>query len=336
MSSIVPLEIDTPTRLPDRSCFCCNRTTAQVALVALTVLSVIGTVIALSTEHYPWTFVGLISSGICGVSAYYIGQPKAPRYSIPPLFKNIPRLTKVAPFEKGRANLYLGRIRNKTLIIKQPHEPLVHTTVRAAGASLVQGWDHPHLVTPTSFVVERGGEMLHTETLQHRDSIRLEIMPLHLIRSGAEQSFSLTHLKWIARQLVETVQDLHQRNILHAGIKPGNLLIDREEETIKLLDWDTARLTTHTRLFGHSADSTSPQPPEFINVGHYTPEGEIYALGKTLELLATPPQYRNSPLYTSNWPTSPTFQDLIAQMTHPTPDERPSPTALLTHPFLAE
>ena len=79
-----------------------------------------------------------------------------------------------------------------------------------------KGLIHPHILRTLDLVHWRGADIL---VCQHIDSLR--VFSLH-------QSF---HNAWpILRQLLEVLDYVHSINLVHGDIRPGNLLIDRQQQ----------------------------------------------------------------------------------------------------------
>ena len=83
------------------------------------------------------------------------------------------------------------------------------------------------------------------------------LLPLPLVRS-------------ILEQLLLTISELHQRNIIHCDIKPDNILFrDRSRTSIKLIDFGTA-VTEHNQVLGYAQTRFYRAPEVLLGVkaGH--------------------------------------------------------------------
>ncbi|MDR0995110.1 MAG: protein kinase [Tannerella sp.] len=98
-------------------------------------------------------------------------------------------------------------------------------------------------------------------------------------------------LKYI-RQVGEALQFVHEKNILHLDVKPGNILIDRKDNA-RLIDfgvskrYDTANRETSTTMLTLSKGFASIE--QYDNEGTFTfsPCPDVYSLGATLYNLLT-------------------------------------------------
>ncbi len=91
----------------------------------------------------------------------------------------------------------------------------------------------------------------------------------------------------LVRQVCDAVQYAHGQLIVHADIKPGNVLIERQFGA-KLLDFGISRLLItdpgdEPGGSGHSPDFASPQQ---MSGERATPADDLFALGKVIKLLS--------------------------------------------------
>lgn len=87
----------------------------------------------------------------------------------------------------------------------------------------------------------------------------------------------------ITLQLCEVVSYLHERGILHADIKPENIICN--DERIYLIDYGNARVAgnTHEPLIGTKGFVA----PEIYTAGSFKESSDIYSIGVVMLLLAT-------------------------------------------------
>lgn len=93
----------------------------------------------------------------------------------------------------------------------------------------------------------------------------------------------------IAYQIANALEYLHSRKINHLDIKPGNIMISRQDKKITLIDFGVSK---QYDLESGEATTTTPvglshgySPLEQYNAGgvsKFAPESDIYALGATL------------------------------------------------------
>jgi uncharacterized RDD family membrane protein YckC len=85
----------------------------------------------------------------------------------------------------------------------------------------------------------------------------------------------------IALQVVEALSHANHFGIVHADIKPSNLLIDRDEH-IKLSDFGLARFVTKDKQERPIAGTPSYLAPELVDGSTVTIQSDMYALGVAL------------------------------------------------------
>lgn len=96
------------------------------------------------------------------------------------------------------------------------------------------------------------------------------------------------------RKVAEALNYIHSRNINHLDVKPGNILLRRQDLEIVLIDFGTAKhydtatggATTMTQA-GYSQGYAAIEQYRQGGVGTFTPETDIYSLGATLYKLIT-------------------------------------------------
>ena len=89
---------------------------------------------------------------------------------------------------------------------------------------------------------------------------------LHLIRQNG--SFDVDSARYYSAQLIDTIEFMHERDVIHRDLKPENILLDNEMR-IKVTDFGSAKILgrdkdndqgeTKKRSFVGSADFVSPE-----------------------------------------------------------------------------
>lgn len=125
----------------------------------------------------------------------------------------------------------------------------------------------------------------------------------------------------LAMQLCEALAYAHGHKILHRDIKPGNILINQEDQ-VKVADFGLARPIT-----GEAEENPFGTPdyaaPEILGKGAVDQRADIFAAGVVLYEMLTgrvPKNPRRS--VTEYAPVSPRWDELIDQATHPDPEKR--------------
>jgi len=143
-------------------------------------------------------------------------------------------------------------------------------------------------------------------------------------------------LNWL-KQLVEILQELHQRQYFHRDIKPSNIMLKPSGQLV-LIDFGAVREVTDTFLgkigagrAGTGLISSGYTPPEQYE-GKAVPQSDFFALGRTMVHLLTgksPLELENDPhtgqlIWHKDAPTvSEAIADLIDYLMGPFPGNRP-------------
>ncbi len=146
-------------------------------------------------------------------------------------------------------------------------------------------------------------------------------------------------------ELAEIVARLHQRQIVHGDLKPGNVRLD-EQQKIWLLDLGLARIQVQTKqqrslalslvsVDGHSISGTLDfMAPELLGGGEPTTASDIYSLGVILHklLAGRPPAFGISPM-TLNPYLPPGMGAFLERMLHRSATERFAEAGELVEPL---
>lgn len=89
------------------------------------------------------------------------------------------------------------------------------------------------------------------------------------MKSHANQKIPRVLIVKFTRQIIDAVSHCHSINIVHRDIKPQNILVDEENEQIKIADFGLTRQTP----------MTSPLTPEVVTLWYRAPDlllGKVY------------------------------------------------------------
>ena len=90
--------------------------------------------------------------------------------------------------------------------------------------------------------------------------------------------------KSIVLQLCDAVSYIHRKQVLHNDLKPENVMVTREGNVVKVIDFSLADSPSMAR--GHiPAGTQGYAAPEVVDGGKPSVRSDIYSLGKVLSLL---------------------------------------------------
>ncbi|CAL5053402.1 unnamed protein product [Urochloa decumbens] len=156
-----------------------------------------------------------------------------------------------------------------------------------------------------------------------------------------------THVSAYTRQILNGLTYLHERNIVHRDIKCANILV-HANGSVKLADFGLAKEINKFSVFKSCKGTVYWMAPEVVNPKKtYGTAADIWSLGCTiLEMLTRQIPYPDmewtQALYTIGRGEAPAIpsnlskdaRDFISQCAKPNPEDRPSASKLLEHPFL--
>ncbi|CAN6194787.1 unnamed protein product [Urochloa humidicola] len=156
-----------------------------------------------------------------------------------------------------------------------------------------------------------------------------------------------THVSAYTRQILNGLTYLHERNIVHRDIKCANILV-HANGSVKLADFGLAKEITKFNATKSCKGTVYWMAPEVVNPKKtYGPAADIWSLGCTILEMLT----RQIPYPDMEWtqallrigkgeaPAIPNTlskdaRDFISQCVKPNPEDRPSASRLLEHPFV--
>lgn len=87
-------------------------------------------------------------------------------------------------------------------------------------------------------------------------------------------------MKYYLRKLLEGLHYCHSNGIIHRDIKPQNVLIDRQEKELKIIDWGLADYYLPQKEFNVRVASRYYKGPELLlNNNYYDYSLDIWSTG---------------------------------------------------------
>ena len=144
--------------------------------------------------------------------------------------------------------------------------------------SLIQFQQHPNIVTCRDFFRRNGTAYL---VMDYEDGESLTEL---LQRREAEgRPFGEADLKAVIEPLLEGLKQVHAAGMLHRDIKPGNILVRREEERPVLLDFGAAKqeVAERTKSLAPYTDGYAALE-QIADDGQLGPWTDLYAVGAVM------------------------------------------------------
>lgn len=136
--------------------------------------------------------------------------------------------------------------------------------------ALLSTLTHPNLAQVHDFAYIENEYAFFTQTL-------IEGVPLARLRLDPTSELGADLLA----QLCRALDYLHSRGIVHGDVKPGNILIDEDEDRLVLLDFGVSR-ALGASMGARVVGSPPYMAPELITGGAADGRTDLYALGVTL------------------------------------------------------
>lgn len=145
-------------------------------------------------------------------------------------------------------------------------------------------WDGRHIV-----------RLLDSGWHQGLPVLALELMSTDLgkhmtaLRDAADQLTIARALEWLA-QINQALAKVHQYGWRYLDLKPANVLVDRQRNTVKLADFGTNRLLGEPRQHSYAGTANWQAPEQFFPIdGAYTSSArsDYFSLGAMFYFLIT-------------------------------------------------
>lgn len=201
-------------------------------------------------------------------------------------------LTTLSSTPKTRVCKAIRLADNKTVIVKREEVPKVFDSQSRfrLNYELLQRFDSPLIIKALDWL-----ESEHYQTLIMEDFAAVNLANF---LQQTDQALPLPLALQIAKQLAEAVVLIHQQQIVHRDIHPGNVLINPDTLQLKVTDFELASLLSRER--------STPAPPERLegSLAYLSPEqtgrvnrsidhrSDLYSLGIVLfELFSGEPPF---------------------------------------------
>ena len=96
----------------------------------------------------------------------------------------------------------------------------------------------------------------------------------------------------IARQILDAVRFMHLKQVIHRDLKPGNILVTRNGQNVKLIDFSLSDSDSHLVLKGN-AGTARYASPEQKECGLADFRSDIFSIGVILSEMSDSRRYRN-------------------------------------------
>ncbi len=160
---------------------------------------------------------------------------------------------------------------------------------------------HPNIISRLGHGTARDarGTLFHYLVLEYLEGGDLQ-------KLSRESPLSLKRALKYIEQTCAGLRHAHNHGVIHRDIKPQNLLLTKDRETVKIADFGVARIHTSdapitrvgTNIYAAPEHSPLNASGDVMVVPALTPAADIYSLGKTVYTLLT----RESPRFYANQP----------------------------------
>jgi eukaryotic-like serine/threonine-protein kinase len=183
---------------------------------------------------------------------------------------------------------------------------------REALTALRINHEHPNLVTTHDFGVSEQGRLY----------LVMEFIDGASVATIAQVSrLRHDHVRRIARDTLRALAHLHDRDVLHRDVSPGNILLSRQG-AVKLADFGLVKSVNGSNS-GRFRGTSAYASLEALQGGELSPRSDLYSLGVVLYELIT-----NMRPYGSGEPEM-VYRNMSVSEPVPLPDDTPTDLATL-------
>ena len=175
------------------------------------------------------------------------------------------------------------------LVFKLPKEPESHAELEHEAAFYAKAGDHPNLPKCLGMCVIGGKSGLVMEGIKGRDMAgTLDEMRKQYDKGTLSHEKFFGSLQYMLTQMVDTIEYLGQQGIVHADIRPDNIMIDGATGGVKVVDFgvavETGAVPAKNPIF---AGSVSPDVPAGVDSQH-----DMFGAGATAYVAGEGEQFR--------------------------------------------
>ncbi|KAH0785423.1 Pkinase-domain-containing protein [Histomonas meleagridis] len=168
---------------------------------------------------------------------------------------------------------------------------------------------------------------------------------------SSQERLSPNYIRYTWQQMLEAVQTIHEKKIIHGNLKPSNFLMVKR--TLKLIDFGFAKViqddATSTEFFRQSSSFQYKAPESFSDwkqPAKLSTSADVYSIGCILYELVygRPPQNQaNNTIFNNNvikfevlkeFPDFELLKNVMQMCLQPNPKRRPTIEELLNHAYI--
>ena len=133
--------------------------------------------------------------------------------------------------------------------------------------------------------------IMQTVTMEHvkglADTIVMEYIDGITLAEAIERGLITSDVaRRVIGQICDALQYIHSLQQIHRDLKPENVMLTRNGQNVKLIDFGLSDSDAHT-IFKHPAGTRSYASPELINGDKIDNRSDIYALGVLIERMTS-------------------------------------------------
>ncbi len=147
---------------------------------------------------------------------------------------------------------------------------------------LLSRLDHPGVVKVVGF----------EEVEDYGKCIVMEWIEGETLEEWLSGKHSRRKRRWIARQMMDAVEYVHEQQVVHRDLKPSNIMITRNGGQVKLIDFGLSDADSYAILKEPAGTDGYVAPEQQIGGGTLDERSDIYSLGVILEQMGLGLSYR--------------------------------------------